>query len=161
MLIILAILTLGKSQPNHESENKIAVLVAQGTIVNEGRDDEVVTADAMIKLIRQARRDPAIKAVVLRVDSPGGSQLASERIRQELELLQLTGKPLVASFGNRAASGGYWIASTADAIVAEPTTITGSIGIFSYLTTFEENARPLWHPRRRRGKLLRCADPAC
>ena len=64
--------------------------------------------------------------------------MASERIRQELELLQLTGKPLVASFGNRAASGGYWIASTADAIVAEPTTITGSIGIFSYLTTFEE-----------------------
>ena len=134
----LGYLNARQSQPNHESENKIAVLVAQGTIVNEGRDDEVVTADAMIKLIRQARRDPAIKAVVLRVDSPGGSQLASERIRQELELLQLTGKPLVASFGNRAASGGYWIASNADAIVADPTTITGSIGIFSYLTTFEE-----------------------
>jgi protease-4 len=72
------------------------------------------------------------------VDSPGGSQLASELIRQELELLQVAGKPVVASFAASAASGGYWIAATADHIVAEPTTITGSIGIFSFLTTFED-----------------------
>jgi protease IV len=124
--------------PMSIGKDKIAVIVAQGMIVNTGTDDQVVAADATIELIRQARADPAIKAVVLRVDSPGGSQLASELIRQELELLQVAGKPVIASFGASAASGGYWIAATADAIVAEPTTITGSIGIFSFLTTFED-----------------------
>lgn len=119
-------------------KDKIAVIVAQGMIVSQGNSNQVVTADSTINLIRQAKEDSSIKAVVLRVDSPGGSQFASELIRQELELLQLAGKPVVASFGATAASGGYWIAATADAIIAEPTTITGSIGIFSYLTTYED-----------------------
>jgi protease-4 len=119
-------------------KDKIAVIVAQGMIMSQSNDNQVVAADTTISLIRQAKEEPSIKAVVLRVDSPGGSQFASELIRQELELVQLAGKPVIASFGASAASGGYWIAATADAIIAEPTTITGSIGIFSYLTTFED-----------------------
>jgi protease-4 len=73
------------------------------------------------------------------VDSPGGSAYASEQIRQELELFQITGRPVVASFANVAASGGYWISATSDAIVAESTTITGSIGIFGVIPTFEDS----------------------
>ncbi len=123
--------------------DKIAVLTAQGVIVNHGRGNGIVAAEQAIDLIRQAKSDPAVKALVLRVDSPGGSQFASELIRQELELLQLAGKPVVASFGATAASGGYWISATAERIVAEPSTLTGSIGVFSYLTTFENSLAKL------------------
>ena len=84
-----------------------------------------------------------VKAVVLRVDSPGGSALASELIRQELEQLQSAGKPLVVSMGGTAASGGYWIAATADEIWASPATVTGSIGIFGMIPTFEEGMAEL------------------
>ncbi|MEC7956315.1 MAG: signal peptide peptidase SppA, partial [Pseudomonadota bacterium] len=89
--------------------------------------------------IRDARFNDQVKALVLRVDSPGGSAFASELIRQELELLQLSGKPVVASFASVAASGGYWISATANAIVSEATTITGSIGIFGVIPTFENS----------------------
>jgi len=116
----------------------IALIVAQGVLVTNEIGRSVVNAQEIIQLIRQVRHDANIKALVLRVDSPGGSQFASELIRQEIELVQLAGKPVVASFGSSAASGGYWIASTADSIIAEPATITGSIGIFSYITTFED-----------------------
>lgn len=116
----------------------IAEIVVQGVIMNQGSGSQLAGAEEIISLIRQARNDTSVKAVILRVDSPGGSQFASELIRQELELVQLAGKPVVASFGSSAASGGYWISATADAIVAEPTTITGSIGIFSYVATFED-----------------------
>ena len=119
------------------SGDKIAVIVAQGTIVNEGRGNGVIAAEPTISLIRRARFDDSVKALVVRVDSPGGSSFASELIRQELELVQLAGKPVVASFGALATSGGYWISATADTIVAEPTSITGSIGIFSFVPTFE------------------------
>jgi len=122
-------------------KDKIAEIVVQGMIMNQGRSPQIADAEVIINLIRQARDESAVKALVLRVDSPGGSQFASELIRQELELLQLTGKPVVASFGASAASGGYWISATADAIVAEPTSITGSIGIFSFIPTFEETLR--------------------
>ncbi len=124
--------------PLEVGPDKIAVIVAEGIIVTEGRGQGLVAADTLIPLIRQAREDDSIKALVLRVNSPGGSQLASELIRQELELVQLSGKPVVASFGASAASGGYWISATADGILAEPTSITGSIGIFSFIPTFEE-----------------------
>lgn len=120
------------------NNNQIAVITAQGMIVTQSQDQKVAAANTLIDLIQQAKRDDNIKAVVLRVDSPGGSQFASELIRQEIELLQLSGKPVVASFGATAASGGYWISATADAIIAEATTVTGSIGIFSYITTFED-----------------------
>ena len=102
-----------------------------------GYDANVVNMEPTLELIRRARRNPSVKALVLRVDSPGGSQFASEVIRQELELVQIAGKPVVASFGATAASGGYWISATSDAIVAEKTTITGSIGIFAMANTFE------------------------
>ena len=91
------------------------------------------------RLIKRARDDEDIAALVLRMDTPGGSAFASELIRQELELTQLVGKPVVISMGNTAASGGYWVASTADAIFALPTTVTGSIGIFGIVPTFEQS----------------------
>ena len=97
----------------------------------------MIAADTISTLIRRAREDDDVAALVLRVNSPGGSSFASEIIRQELELLQLTGKPVVASMGNVAASGGYWISATADSIYARPTTITGSIGVFGIVPTFE------------------------
>jgi protease-4 len=96
-----------------------------------------VGGDTLSRLIRKARMDDRIKALVLRVDSPGGSPIASELIRHELELAQISGKPVVASMAGVAASGGYWISATADEIWAAPTTITGSIGVFAPLPTFE------------------------
>ena len=117
---------------------QIAVLVAQGAIM-EGEGAGFAAADSLIRKIRDVRFNDQIQGLVLRVDSPGGSAFASELIRQELELVQLAGKPVVASFASVAASGGYWISATADAIVSEPTTITGSIGIFSVLPSFENS----------------------
>ena len=93
----------------------------------------VVGGDSVAGLIRQAREDDAIKALVLRIDSPGGSATASEVIRRELALTRKAGKPVVVSMGSVAASGGYWIAMAADEVWASPTTITGSIGIFAML----------------------------
>ena len=129
-------LQLRQALPTPPGGNQIAVLVAQGTIM-EGEGSGFAAADSLVKKIRSARNNDRIKGLVLRVDSPGGSVFASELIRQELELLQIAGKPVVASFGSVAASGGYWISATADAIVSEPTTITGSIGIFGVLPSFE------------------------
>ena len=126
--------------PSDANAPQIALIMADGVITAaDNGSSNVVAADPTIELIRRARRDDNIKAIVLRVDSPGGGQFASELIRQELELAQVEGKPLVASFGATAASGGYWISATADHIVAEPTTITGSIGIFAIATTYEQS----------------------
>ena len=115
----------------------IAVITAEGPIMMGRQSQGVIAAETVSKLIRRARQDDDVAALVLRVNSPGGSAFASEIIRQELELLQLTGKPVVASMGNVAASGGYWISATADRIYARPTTITGSIGVFGIVPTFE------------------------
>lgn len=115
----------------------IGVIVAQGQIDIGEQPRGRIGADNLVGLIRQARRDDDIKALVLRVDSPGGSALASEIIRQELDLLQASGKPLVVSMGGTAASGGYWISAMADEIWASPATITGSIGIYGMIPTFE------------------------
>lgn len=120
-------------------ESIIGVVTAQGPIVESGvPSGDATVADELVEQIRSARDDASIKALVLRVDSPGGSAFASERIREELEAFQVTGRPVVASFGSVAASGGYWISATADAIFAEPTTITGSIGIFGLVPNFTE-----------------------
>lgn len=119
-------------------DRRVGVITAEGAIVDGDARGRVIAADRIIALIRRAREDEAVAALVLRVNSPGGSAFASELIRQELELTQLSGKPVVVSMGPVAASGGYWIASTADAIVAEPTTITGSIGVFGIIPTFDE-----------------------
>ncbi len=112
---------------------RVGVVVAQGSIVDGEQPPGVVGGDSVAGLIRQAREDDAIKAVVLRIDSPGGSATASEVIRRELALTRKAGKPVVVSMGSVAASGGYWIAMAADEVWASPTTITGSIGIFAML----------------------------
>ena len=125
------------TRPHLPSENEIGVIVAEGTIDVGDQPRGVIGADSLAALIREARSDDSVKAVVLRIDSPGGSALASELIRQELDVLQSTGKPLVVSMGGTAASGGYWISAMADEIWASPVTITGSIGIFGMIPTFE------------------------
>ena len=117
--------------------DKVAIVVAKGTILNGTQKPGTIGGDSTAKLLRKARNDDQVKAVVLRVDSPGGSAYASEIIRQEIELLKEAGKPVVASMGTYAASGGYWISASANEIYAAPTTITGSIGIFGMFMTFE------------------------
>ncbi len=116
----------------------VAVIVAQGTIVDGAEPAGVVAGDTFARLIREARENDSIKAVVLRIDSPGGSAWASELIRRELELTRAAGKPVIASMSSVAASGGYWIAAGADEIWAAPGTVTGSIGIFGLFPEFSE-----------------------
>ncbi|MBS0395458.1 MAG: signal peptide peptidase SppA, partial [Proteobacteria bacterium] len=116
---------------------EVAVLVASGTIVDGERAAGEVGGDTFAEIVRGARYDEDVKAVVLRVDSGGGSLMASEQIRQEVAALKAAGKPVVASFSSVAASGGYYIAMDADEIWAAPTTITGSIGVFGIVPTFE------------------------
>jgi protease IV len=109
---------------------QIAVVVAEGEIVGGDQAPGTIGGDSLSRLIRSAREDDAIKTVVLRVNSPGGEVFASELIRREVELTRAAGKPVIVSMGDVAASGGYWISMNANRIFAEPTTITGSIGIF-------------------------------
>ena len=116
---------------NTKKEN-IAVIYAEGEIVDGEGTDEQIGSESLAKSIRKAREDKSVKAVVLRINSPGGSALASEVIWRETVLTEKT-KPLIVSMGNVAASGGYYIACNADVIVAEPNTITGSIGVFGLL----------------------------
>ena len=120
------------------AEEKVAILVAQGAIVDGSESRSAVGGDSLAQLIRSAREDERVKAVVLRIDSPGGSAWASEVIRRELELTREAGKPVVASMSSVAASGGYWIATGADEIWAHPASLTGSIGIFALLPNFAE-----------------------
>lgn len=117
---------------NENAKNKIAVIIAQGQINVGKSDDETIGSATLVKQLREAREDEKVKAVVLRVNSPGGSALASDEINREVELLKAV-KPVVASMGDLAASGGYYISANADYIMAQPNTITGSIGIFGVL----------------------------
>ncbi|MCS7086854.1 MAG: signal peptide peptidase SppA, partial [Bacteroidia bacterium] len=114
------------------SDNKIAVVYAVGEIDSGEGDDESIGSETTAKAIREAREDEDVKAVVLRVNSPGGSALASDVIGREIDLTKKQ-KPVIASYGDVAASGGYWISVKCDAIVCEPTTITGSIGVIGLL----------------------------
>lgn len=122
---------------SHENA-RVAVLVAQGSIVDGAADEESVGGDSLAAQIRAAREDERVKAVVLRIDSPGGSAWASEVIRRELELTRREGKPVVASMSSVAASGGYWVAAGADEIWARRETLTGSIGVFAMFPEFTE-----------------------
>ncbi|MFA0056340.1 signal peptide peptidase SppA [Vibrio echinoideorum] len=125
--------------PDVTSESHdVAVIVASGAIMDGKQPRGTVGGDTTAALLRQARNDDKVKAVVLRVDSPGGSAFASEVIRNEIEAIKQAGKPVVVSMSSLAASGGYWISMGADKILAQPTTLTGSIGIFSVITTFEK-----------------------
>ena len=120
--------------------DKVAVIIARGTILDGSHPPGTIGGDSTAKLIRQARNDDDVKAIVLRVDSGGGSAFASEVIRRELEVARDAGKPVVSSMGSVAASGGYWITMSSDQVWAYPTTITGSIGIFGLFPTYQ---RPL------------------
>jgi protease-4 len=124
-----------KSFSNHKtSSNEIAVIVAEGTIMpgKGGGSDPVVGADTFVEEIRKARENKNIKAIVLRINSPGGEFRSSDRMWRELELASQA-KPVIASMGDYAASGGYYMAMACDTIVAQPHTITGSIGIFGMM----------------------------
>lgn len=130
--------TLEDGEDNDDVENKIAVLYASGEIYN-GDDYSNIHSEKYIKYIKELTQDKNVKAVVLRVNSPGGSGNASDEILYELQQLK-TKKPLIVSFGDYAASGGYYIAMAADKIYAEPNTLTGSIGVFGMITNFKNLA---------------------
>ncbi|MDH4319307.1 MAG: signal peptide peptidase SppA, partial [Desulfobulbaceae bacterium] len=128
--------SLGRAEKS--DDNRIAIIVAQGNIIHgQGEPEQIASLD-ICKEIRKAREDKAVKAVVLRIDSGGGSAFASEYIRQELLRTKEAGKKLVVSMGSMAASGGYWLAADADAILASPYTLTGSIGIFGAFPSFQD-----------------------
>ncbi|MCK5424780.1 MAG: signal peptide peptidase SppA [Emcibacter sp.] len=118
-------------------KDRIAVVYANGTIMDGKQPQGTAGGDTVSRHLREARLNNKVKAVILRVNSPGGSAFASELIRQEVLLLKKAGKPVVVSMGSLAASGGYWISANADEIWASPTTITGSIGIFGAIPNFE------------------------
>lgn len=119
--------------------DKVAIVVAKGTILDGNQKAGTIGGDSTARLLRKARQDENVKAVVLQIDSPGGSAFASEIIRQEVLQLQLAGKPVIASMSTYAASGGYWIAASTDKIIASPSTITGSIGVFGMFMTYQDS----------------------
>lgn len=121
-----------KNVPDLKSQKKVAVIYAEGNIV-DGNGTDGVAGDRFAKVIADVRNDDAVKAVVLRVNSPGGSVLASEKIKAEIKLIQEKGIPVIASYGDYAASGGYWISAGCDHIISNATTLTGSIGVFSMI----------------------------
>ena len=118
--------------------DKVGVIVARGTILDGTQPAGTIGGDSTAALIRKARNDDSVKAIVLRVDSGGGSAFASEVIRRELEKARADGKPVIASMGSVAASGGFWISTSSDEIWAHPSTITGSIGIFGMFPTYQK-----------------------
>ncbi len=128
-------------KPAPQKGGAIAVILASGAIMDGEDSAGNMGGDATAARIREARLDPNVKAIVLRVNSPGGSVSASEVIREELAAAKAQGKPIVVSMGGMAASGGYWISTPANYIVASPTTLTGSIGIFGVITTLEESLK--------------------
>src|SRR6185437_12617077 len=116
----------------------VAVVVAEGEIVAGKQDPGTIGGESTSALIRAARENRNVRAIVLRVNSPGGEVYAAEQIRREVQLAREAGKPVIVSMGDVAASGGYWISMNADRILAEPDTITGSIGIFGLFFTTED-----------------------
>ncbi len=126
-----------KEGEDTDKQGKIAIIYATGDIVDGDGDGESVGSASINKAIRKARKDDKIKAVVLRINSPGGSALASDIIHRELMLLKKE-KPVIVSMGDVAASGGYYIAMAADTIIAQPNTITGSIGVFGLIPNMQK-----------------------
>ncbi|ADM10641.1 protease IV, a signal peptide peptidase [Parvularcula bermudensis HTCC2503] len=131
-------LSMPVSDP-HDKDDKIAVVTVAGAIVDGDERSGAAGGDAVALELKRARTRKDVKAVVLRVDSPGGSVFASEVIRDEVLAVKAAGKPVIVSMGSLAASGGYWISANADEIWSSPVTITGSIGVFSFFPTFEES----------------------
>src|SRR5580692_11014064 len=126
-----------------KSDAKVGIVVAAGEILDGHQPPGKIGGDSTSDLLRQARYDNAVKAVVLRVDSPGGSMFASELILREVQALRKAGKPVVVSMSTYAASGGYYISAAANQIFASPTTLTGSIGVFSVVPTFQRTLEKL------------------
>lgn len=120
-----------------KNEDKIAVIYANGEIIDGQGDEQTIGSETLSKEIRRAYKDESVKAIVLRVNSPGGSALASEVIWNELENAKAAGKKIVTSMGNYAASGGYYISCNSDAIVAQANTLTGSIGVFGMIPNLQ------------------------
>lgn len=136
---------LAATQPSllDPSLPQVAVILVDG-VVHEGESvSGSAGADTVVSLIRQARDDDQVAALVVRVNSPGGSPEASEYIRRELQLTQEAGKPVVVSMGGVAASGGYWLSATANSIFASPSTVTGSIGVFAVIPAFDASLAAL------------------
>ena len=132
-------ISTGKGRVISTASNKIAVIYAQGEIIYGKGNEDLIGQELIIEALRKARKDKNVKAIVLRINSPGGSALASELIWRELELTKKE-LPLVVSMGDLAASGGYYIACNADRIFAEPTTISGSIGVFGAIPNMSKLA---------------------
>ena len=130
--------TLPELYSTDKHKNKVAVIYASGEILSGEQPSAKIGGDTLSDLLQSAVEDDQIKAVVLRINSPGGSAFASEKIRQQILTLKEKGKKIVVSMGSVAASGGYWIASPADYIYATPTTLTGSIGIFGLYASAEK-----------------------
>lgn len=126
---------------NTLGSKKIAVIYAEGNIV-DGDSMEEVAGDRFVRILQKVRKDEDVKAVVLRVNSPGGSVLASEKIKAQIDSLKV---PVIASFGDYAASGGYWISAGCDYIFANETTLTGSIGVFSMIPDFQKTVNDKLH----------------
>jgi protease-4 len=133
-------LVLTDMQYRPSSSKKIAVVVAEGDIVRGSQPQGMIGAESMSARLRSAALDKDVEAVVLRINSPGGEVFASEKVRREVQALKEAGKTVVASMGDVAASGGYWIAMGSDEVWASPASITGSIGVFGMIPTF---SRPL------------------
>ena len=127
----------------HHRDGAIGVVIASGEILDGVQPPGTVGGESTAQLLRRARDDDEVKAVVLRIDSPGGSVLAAEQIYREVQALRAAGKPVVASMGDLAASGGYYIAAPADEILASANTITGSIGVFATIPTFDRTLAKL------------------
>ena len=119
--------------PQDLKADTVAVIVAEGGIVDGKAPQGQIGGESTALLVKKARENPSVKALVLRVNSPGGSGFASEMIRREIEVTRAAGKPVYISMGDVAASGGYWISMASDGIFATPSTITGSIGIFAII----------------------------
>ncbi len=126
-----------------KSDARVAIVVAAGEILDGRQPPGTIGGDSTSDLLREARYDGSVKAVVLRVDSPGGSMFASEEILREVKALRQAGKPVVVSMSSYAASGGYYISAAANQIFASPTTLTGSIGVFAVVPTFEHTLQKL------------------
>lgn len=133
---------IAKTPQKIDTKDKIAIIYAQGEILGGEGDVNIIGEGAMRTSLQEARKDEKVKAIVIRVDSPGGSALTSELIWREIELTKKV-KPVVVSMGNLAASGGYYIACNADKIIAEPNTITGSIGVFGVLPNMTELSKKI------------------
>ena len=131
------------AQTVSKARRKIAIIYAEGEII-DGYDKQEVAGDRFAGIISSVRADSTVKAVVLRVASPGGSVAASKKIRTEIDLLRKV-KPVIASYGNYAASGGYWISNSCDKIFSDKSTLTGSIGVFSMIPDFSGTAEKVFH----------------